>query len=59
MTMNLLITSVIDNGRIDQYWNDKRILDEMDYQDWNDVEIDDGVSDQYWNDYGILDEMDY
>lgn len=44
--MNLLITSVIDNVRIDQYWNDKRILDEMDYQDWNDVEIDDGVSDQ-------------
>lgn len=34
---------------IDQYWNYNKIVNELDYQDYNGVKIKDNISDLFWD----------
>lgn len=38
---------VIDDN--DQYWNYNKIVNELDYQDYNGVKIKDNISDLFWD----------
>lgn len=35
----------------DQYWNYNKIVNELDYQDYNGVKIKDNISDLFWDSY--------